>query len=223
MAGLPGQRTGYTAAPRNIWFTNHGQKFLPGPQIMDATYAVDGKNTSQTDEIRAGMMLAQITATSLWVPCRRTTISGGGSGSGSGAGSLVIPVVDARAFIVGEAINIATTPLGSSPTVTRTITAIDFTNNLITVDGAAMQYNTGGIVTADTGGALAGAEIPRGILAETVRMLTAEPFNTTTYDKPIVVAAGGFVDVNYLLGDYAACRAATTNYLDDFLWSDEQS
>jgi len=218
---VSGQRTGYTASPRNIFYARGGEVYLPG-QIMDGTNAYDGKNTSQTDEIRAGMILAQITSTKKWVPCRRTTIAAGGSGSGSGAGSLVIPVVDSRAFKAGEVITIEGTNLG---TISRTIAAggVDYDNDLITVGGAAFQYNTGAAVYADPGGSLAGAQIPRGILAETVRTLSPQPFDSTTRDTPCVVLAAGFMDVAMLLGDYAACRDTTTNYLGQFLWSDRQA
>lgn len=222
MPGYPGQRTGYTATPRDFWYTNHNRAWLPGPNYMIST-ARDGSNTGQTDEIRAGTILGKITASGLWTPCRRTAVVAGGSGSGTGVGSTTIPVTDASAFIAGEVIHVVVTAGQgqAAGTVARTITSIDYTNNLIVVDTAA-QYNTGAAITADSGGALAGAEIPRGILSETVRMLPPELYNSTARDTQIVVACAGFVDVRYILGDYAACRSATVNYLDKFMWSDQQ-
>lgn len=216
---LPGQRTGYTATPRNIFYARGGEIFLPGPCVLVST-ATDGKNTSKTDEIRAGMVMAQVTSTGKWTPCKRTVTVAGGSGSGSGVGSTAIPVEDASAFIAGETIYVTQTAGQglSAGAATRVIDTVDYANDIITVTVAA-QYDTGAAVY----GATAGTEIPRGILAETVRTLSSEPYNTTVYDKECVILSAGMVDVNYILGDYAACRAATTNYLSGILWSDRQA
>lgn len=230
MSFLGGSRAGRTITPRNILMASDGAFYLPGPNILDANTAADirsydGGNTSYEWELRAGCIMAQVTATRKWVPCKRTTVAAGGSGSGSGAGSAVMPVVNAAFFVVGEVITITGTSAG---TVTKTITAIDYTNNLITFSGA-IQYNTGSIVTTSTfdgGTSAAGAEIPRAILAETVwtKNLT-DPIDAiagTLYDKPIQLLRAGYVDVNYILGDFAACRDATVNYLGGFQWGDRQ-
>ena len=91
MSYLGGTRAGRTITPRNILKRTGDDFYLPGPLVLDAgsaTYkrSVDGKNTSYTNELRAGCIMAQITASKKWVPCKRTTVEAGGSGSGSGPG-----------------------------------------------------------------------------------------------------------------------------------------
>lgn len=231
MSYLGGTRVGRTITPRNILKRTGDDFYLPGPCVLDAgtsTYrrSVDGGNTSYTNELRAGCIMAQITASKKWVPCKRTTVAAAGSGSGSGAGSAVMPVVNAAFFVVGEIITITGTSAG---TITKTITAIDYTNNLITFSGA-IQYNTGAQVytstLSDGATSAAGAEIHRAILSETVWTNNLEDPNDaaigTLYDKPIQLLYRGYVDNNYILGDYAACRDATTQYLTGILWDDRQ-
>lgn len=236
MSYLGGTRVGRTITPRNILKRTGDDFYLPGPCVLDAgtsTYrrSIDGGNTSYTNELRAGCIMAQITASKKWVPCKLTTVAGGGSGSGSGAGSAVIPVVNAAFFIVGETISIQPRETGKSPArITRVISAVDYANNLITVSGAAIQYNTGDTVyvttLSDGTTSAAGAEIPRAILSETVWTNNLEDPNDaaigTLYDKPIQLLYRGYVDNNYILGDYAACRDATTQYLTGILWDDRQ-
>lgn len=230
MSYLGGTRAGRTVTPRNFLLRTGDELYLPGPCILDAGTAADprsydGGNTSYEWEIRAGMVMAQVTASKKWVPCKRTVAVAGGSGSGSGAGSATITVLNAATFIVGEVITITGTSVG---TVTKTITAIDYTLNTITFSGA-IQYNTGSQVytsTFDGGTTAAGAEIPRAILAQTVWTKDLQDSVNaaagTLYDRPIQLLCKGYLDVNYILGDYSSCRDATTNYLGGFLWSDRQ-
>lgn len=230
MSYVGGTRAGRTVTPRNILMSSEGAHYLPGPNILDAGTAADlrsydGGNTSYEWELRAGIIMAQVTASKKWVPCKRTTVAAGGSGSGSGAGSAVMPVVNAAHFLVGEVITIAGTSAG---TVTKTLTAVDYTNNLLTFTGA-IQYNTGAAVyvsTFDGGTTAAGAEIPRAILAETVWTKDLDDAVNaaagTLYNKPIQLLRAGYLNTDYILGDYAACRDATTNYLGGFQWSDRQ-
>jgi hypothetical protein len=236
MSYLGGTRAGRTITPRNILKKTDDAHYLPGPLVLDAgtsTYrrSVDGKNTGYTNEVRAGSIMAQITASKKWVPCKLTTVAAGGSGSGSGAGSLVIPVVNSTAFVVGETISIQPVETGKTPArVTRVITAIDYANDLITVNGAALQYGTGSTIytttLSDGSTSAAGCEIPRAILAQTVWTTNLQDVLDaaagTLYDKPIQLLYRGYVDVDYLVGDYAACRDATTNYLTGILWDDRQ-
>lgn len=232
MSSLGGTRVGRTITPRNILARTGDDHYLPGPLVLDggtATYrrSVDGGNTGYTNELRAGCIMAQITASKKWVPCKRTTVAGGGSGSGSGAGSAVMPVVNAAFFIVGEVITITGTSAG---TVTKTLTAVDYANNLLTFSGA-IQYNTGAAVYVSTFSdgttSAAGAEIPRGILAQTVWTTNLQDALDaaagTLYDRAIQVLYRGTVNEDYILGDYAACRDATTNYLTGILWDDRQT
>lgn len=223
MSYLGGTRAGRTVTPRVFSLRPQDQQVLPGPCIMDADNSYDGGNTSYEWEIRGGWILAQITSSKMWVPCKRTTITTGGSGSGSGAGSATIAVVNAAAFKSGETITIVTQNVG---TITRTISSIDYTLNTITVSGAVFQVATGAVVTADPGGTLAGAEIPRGILKETTFLRNLQdPIDAaagTAYDRAIQVVYRDYVDEDKILGDYAACRDATVNYLSGILWDDRQ-
>lgn len=231
MSYLGGSRTGRTVTPRNILKRTGDDFYLPGPNVLDAgtvTYrrSVDGGNTGYTNELRAGCVMAQITASKKWVPCKRTTVAAGGSGSGSGAGSAVMPVANAAFFIVGEIITIEGTSAG---TVTKTLTAVDYGNNLLTFSGA-IQYDTGDAVyvstLSDGSTSAAGAEIPRAILSETVWTTNLQdPIDAaagTLYDKTVQLLYRGYVDEDYILGDYSACRSATVNYLDGILWDDRQ-
>ena len=235
MSYLGGTRTGRTVTPRNVLMSSDLAAYLPGPCVLDAGTATyprsnDGGNTSYEYELRAGWVMAQVTASKKWVPCKLTTIAAGGSGSGSGAGSAVIPVVDASAFYAGETISIQPRQTGvTMARITRTISSIDYANNLITVSGNAIQYGTGDEIYATAfadGTTAAGAEIPRAVLAETVWTKDLDDaINAaagTLYDKPIQLLRAGYINADYALGDYAACRATTTNYLAGFQWSDQQ-
>lgn len=236
MSFLGGTRVGRTVTPRNILKRTGDDFYLPGPNVLDAgsaTYrrSVDGGNTNYTNELRAGCLMAQITESKKWVPCKLTTIAAGGSGSGSGAGSAIIPVVNAAFFIAGETISIQPRETGKSPVrITRVISSIDYVNNLITVAGNAVQYGTGDeiytVTLSDGSTSAAGCEIPRAILAQTVWTTNLEDAIDaaagTLYDKAIQLLYRGYVDSAYILGDYAACRATTTNYLGGILWDDRQ-
>lgn len=232
MSSLGGTRTGRTVTPRNILARTGDDFYKPGPLVLDGGTAanrrsVDGGNTGYTNELRAGCIMAQITATKKWVPCKRTTVAAGGSGSGSGAGSAVMPVVNAAFFIVGEIITIEGT---SGGTITKTLTAVDYSNNLLTFSGA-IQYNTGAAVYVSTFSdgttSAAGCEIPRGILAQTVWTTNLQDVIDaaagTLYDRAIQLLDRGTVNEDYILGDYAACRDATVNYLGGILWDDRQT
>jgi hypothetical protein len=154
MSYLGGTRVGRTVTPRNILMRSGDELHLPGPLVLDggtATYrrSVDGKNTNYTNELRRGWIMAQVTASKKWVPCKRTAVAAGGSGSGSGAGSATVAVVNSAAFIVGEICTIPVTG-GQTTPITRTISSIDYTNDLITFSGAAFQVNTGAEIYVST-------------------------------------------------------------------------
>lgn len=235
MSYVGGTRSGRTITPRNILMSSDGAFYLPGPNILDAGTATyprsnDGGNTNYTYELRAGWVMAQVTATKKWVPCKLTTIVSGGSGSGSGSGSTTIPVQNAAAFYAGETISIQPRQTGvTMARITRVISSVDYTNNLIVVAGNAIQYGTGDEVYATAfadGTTAAGAEIPRAILAETVWTKDLDDsINAaagTLYDKPVQLLREGYINSDYALGDYSACRSTTTNYLAGFQWSDRQ-
>lgn len=234
MSYLGGTRVGRTVTPRNILMRSGDELHLPGPLVLDggtATYrrSVDGKNTNYTNELRRGWIMAQVTASKKWVPCKRTAVAAGGSGSGSGAGSATVAVVNSAAFIVGEICTIPVTG-GQTTPITRTISSIDYTNDLITFSGADFQVNTGAEIYVSTFSdgttSAAGCEIPRAILDQDVWTNDLQdPVNAaagTLYDKPIVLLCKGYLNEDYILGDFATCRATATNYLGGFLWADRQ-
>lgn len=192
---LPGQRSERTYTPRRVLLSTKGVIFERG--IIDATYAYDGANTSYEDELRPGTLMAQITATKLWVPCRRTTVTAGGSGSASAQGtSSVIVVRDARAFKAGDVLTV-----GNNTSVT--VSSIDYATNRITIS-APISYDTNEIVIATS---LAGSEICRGILNEFVKLKDTDgTWRDKSFGEMIIA---GYVDDNQVLGDLDAVLAAT--------------
>lgn len=237
MSYLGGTRAGRTITPRNVLKASDGAFYLPGPLVVDAgtsTYrrSIDGGNTGYTNELRTGCIMAQVTASKKWVPFKASTVAAGGSGSGSGAGSTVVPVTDARFFVVGETVSIQPAETGKSPArVTRVISSVDYDNDLITVAGSALQYTTGSLVYvttfSDGSTSAAGCEIPRAILAQGVWTTNLndviDAAAGTLYDKPIMLLRAGYIDTDYVLGDYAAARNSSfTNYMTGFQWADTQ-
>lgn len=99
MLEAPGQRTlDAGTSPREIFINDSGKSILPGPNYLDPTYAIDGRNTGRTDEIRAGIIVAMVTASKLWCPCKRS------KANGVGRASTALIVDDARAFKVGDSV-----------------------------------------------------------------------------------------------------------------------
>lgn len=211
---VPGQRTGLTNTPRNILLSSQGVQVLPGPQYIDATYAIDGANTNRTDELRAGCLMARITS-GLWVPCKNSYVSSGTSGSGSGTTTTTINVDDARFFKASDTV---TVPVAAG-TVSRTVSSVDYTNNILTLSSAVDNPSIG--VSVIGSGAIAGSEICRGILLHTVRLLSTEPYNTTQYDTPCVILIGGLVDEDQVLGDLTAVQAYSTTKLGDIKFGND--
>lgn len=207
---LPGQRDVLSVTPRDCLFSHDGVLF--GSGVIDETYAIDGANTSKTDEIRPGTPMARITASKLWVPCKRTTIAV--ASLSASVPSALIYVTDARAFKAGDTITVnATTGL--------TILSVDYATNIITLTSAIdVDLAVGNIVIGS--GVLAGSEICRMVLNENVRLLSGIPYETTQQDKTFSKGiVRGLIDNNKILGDLTAIRAAT-NYLNGILWADQQ-
>lgn len=245
MSYLGGTRAGRTITPRVFSLQPGLQQIIPGPCVIDAgtaTYphSFDGGNTGYTWELRAGCIMAQVTASKKWVPCGRTTIAAGGSGSGSGAGSATVPVVDARFFMAGEKISIIpeVAPGTQGARVEKTIASVDYSANTITFTGA-IQYGTGTVVYktyfADGTTSAAGCEIPRGILKEARALVNLQdPSDAaagTRYDRDCQIVIRDYVNEDYILGDYAAARAGSptapttaipASYLQGILWDDLQ-
>lgn len=101
MQPLPGMSSGRTVTPRQILADVQSQPhYIPGGGMIDATYAYDGGNTDYVYELREGTIMARITASRQWCPCKRTKANG----VGNGATSLIVD--DARAFKAAETISI---------------------------------------------------------------------------------------------------------------------
>ncbi len=97
MLEAPGQRTlDAGTSPREIFINDSGKSIMQGQNYLDPTNAIDGRNTGRTDEIRAGIIVAMVTASKLWCPCKRS------KANGVGRASTALIVDDARAFKVGD-------------------------------------------------------------------------------------------------------------------------
>lgn len=95
---LPGSRTGRSVTPRQILQSTQGLDYVSG--VLDAANSYDGANTSYEDELRSGLVLARVTSTKKWVPCKRS------KSSAAGTASTALAVTDARAFKAGDTVTI---------------------------------------------------------------------------------------------------------------------
>jgi hypothetical protein len=212
MNELPGQRiTDVGTTPRQFLLTTHDAVELPGPIVLDHVNGYDGANTGREDELRAGQLMAKVTATGLWVPVKRTQVNGT-----SGANTEII-LDDASAFQVGDVVTI-----GADTAIT--ITAINYTTNTITITSTTVADNDPVFATAFANVVdAAGCAIARGILSQSVRLRSGIPYEDDTVAKSGVIVAKAFVNTDMILGDYEACLASgVTNYLNGILWSDRQ-
>lgn len=196
---VPGQRTGIVTAPRDVLFSPQTVRY--GRGIVDAASAWDGAHSSHEDELRPGTILAQITASKKWTPCKRTRVTPTG-----GATATALPVVDARAFKVGETITV-----GASAGIT--ITAINYATNVLTI--ASTTFASSAVVFCDS---LPGSEIARGILNEFIRLKDEDGVaRDKTFGQLVIM---GLVDPSIVLGDLASIKLAT-NYLGQIQYADE--
>lgn len=207
----PGQRiidAGMT--PRQILMSTFDCVELPGPIWIDGTNAGDGSNTGRVDEIRAGWLMAQITGSKKWVPCKRT------QANGAGVTSTTLIVDNAAAFLVGETLQIGST--------TGIISAINYSTNTITLTATKSWSDNDVVYTItfkDGATSAAGVEIARAVLLESVRLLTGIPYETTQVDKEAAIVSQAYINSTMVLGDKAAVLAVT-NYLAHIMWSDQQ-
>jgi len=201
---IPGQRTGITTTPRDVLLSYAGVRY--GRGVIDNTNAYDGANTGHEDEMRPGLVMAQITATKLWVPVKRTTVTAGG-----GATSTAVPVVDARAFKVGDTVTVGAN-------TAQSISAINYTTNTLTVP--SITFANSAVVFCDS---LVGSELPRAILNEFVKLKDEDGVTRNKeFGKALLQ---GLVDNNLILADLAALRALTlgsTSFLGLIQWGDQQ-
>ncbi len=196
--GVAGQRSTNSVSERNVLFSVSGVQYFGG--TLDATNSYDGGNTGYEQELRAGTILAQVTSTKKWVPCKRTLVNM------ADATTTSLVVDDARAFKSGDVISV-----GSDTSIT--ISAINYTTNTLTIASTAVADNEVVICTS-----LAGSEIPRGILNEYIK-LTDE--DGTARDKEFSAGIyAGAVKGALVLGDLAACRAAT-NYFTNITFASD--
>jgi hypothetical protein len=203
MTSLPGQVTGQTYSPINVLSSAKG--FVEGQGVIDASKAYDGANTNYEDELRPGTPMARITSSKLWVPCKRTSVATGG-----GATAQAIPVVNARAFRVGDVISVGADS-------GKTIASINYASNTITVSDSAFTFADGeAVIVAD------GSQTCLGILNEFVKLKDVH-FDGLWRNKPFAhLILAGEVDYAQILGDLAAIRGDANAKLAQILWNDTQ-
>lgn len=211
-SSIPGQRTGRTHTNRTALFSSVGLRYGQGAMVVDATYAKDGGNTGYTQELRAGTIMAQITTSGLWVPCKRTAISAAGVSLSQSAPSALIAVDDARAFLAGDEITV-------NATSGKIISSVNYETNVITLTVAMDTDLADGDPVFASGSALAGAEIARGILDEHINLVDEDG---TARDKSFAkLIVAGMCRKDMILGDIAAVLAAT-DQLGFIQWAEDQ-
>jgi hypothetical protein len=95
---LPGQRAGALRTDRQLMANYAGMVCERG--VIDATNSYDGGNTDYERELRVGQVMARITSSKKWVPCKRSQTNG----AGDAATALIVD--DVRAFKAGETLTI---------------------------------------------------------------------------------------------------------------------
>lgn len=191
-----GYREGRTVTFRDVLVSPNNALFVGG--MIDSDESYDGANTGYERELRPGTIMGQITATKLWVPCRRTTCTVTGT-------VTALTVTDARHFKTGDSISVgADTGLA--------VSAVNYATNTLTIPSTAVVSGEA-VVVAD------GSQTARTILNEHVNLYTPDRVLVNrSFGKGIVF---GMVRSGDVLGDLAAIRAAT-NYLEHIIWDDYQ-
>lgn len=208
-SGVPGStgttphRTGST---RQIHYNLQQQpRYVSG--VVDATYAYDGSHTGYPQRLRAGTLMAQITASKQWVPCKRTAVTPAG-----GATAQAIPVVDASLFKAGDTITV-----GSD--TGKTIASVNYSTNTITVSDTAFAFANDAVVFGS--GALAGSETARAVLDEIDGLDLVDPDTNAAEDRQTGrLVVDGFLIRSQVIGDLAAVEGAT-NHLDDIRYDSD--
>jgi hypothetical protein len=128
--------------------------------------------------------------------------------SGAGTGVNVVTVFSAAAFAVGDAIDIGAV-------TNRTITAINYSTNVITFNGATINVSVGDVVAARDG-----TQNARGILLDDeVELRDYE--NRTAITKPIRILIAGFVNAGVILGDRTSIAGDTSALLGMIRFTDQ--
>ncbi len=177
MPYLPGYTAGTTFAPREVMFTQTGMIELPAGGTLDGTNGNDGGNTI-TYDVRAGWALGKITATGLYVPCKRTRATAAGSSSTS------LAVTNAGAFKANDSIKVGANAAQA---------IVSISGNTITLT-SAISWGKGDDVIAQDG-----SQTCRCYLGDTVRLRNED--NTAAANKPAVLIVGGILNTSYMLGD----------------------
>lgn len=190
MGKTPGYETGRSMTTREIAYGASPLEIKPGGITLNGTIGIDGGNTGYTNEIRSGWALGRITATGLYVPCKRTQVNA------TGATGTAFVVDNAAAFIVGDAIDV-----GADTNLT--ITAINYGTNTITVGSSFTWADNEAVVARD------GSQTCRGFLYE-FRKLRNDS-NDAAANKEGNMVVGGELNQAQLLGDIAAILADATS------------
>lgn len=196
---LPGYEVGRTAQNREVLFSTEGA--IQVPIVVDGTKGIDGSNGTFNYEIRAGWLMGRVTASGRWVPCKRTTVTPAGGATGTD-----VPVVNAAAFKVGDVISVGAD-------AGKTVTAVNYTTNTISVSGSFTFANNEAVVAED------GSQTARGVLLDFVKLKNDD--NTAAIHRSAGLLIQGGVRVSRLLGDTAAIRADTGARLAGIRFSDE--
>lgn len=196
---LPGYEVGRTLSDREVLLSTGGM--IQVPIVVDGNLGIDGANGNFSYEIRAGWLMGRVTASGRWVPCKRTTVTPSGGATGT-----EVPVVNAAAFRVGDVISVGAD-------TNKTITAINYGTNVITVSGSFAFANNEAVVAQD------GTQTARGVLLDFVKLRNDD--NTAAVHRSAGLLIQGAVRASMLLGDVAAIRADTSAKLAGLRFSDD--
>ena len=197
---LPGQNDLGSWTPREIIWIPGDEIYAPGV-ILDSTNSIDGSNTGYTDELRPGCIMAQITASRKFVPCKRTLANG----AGTAATALIVD--NAAFFIAGETLTIGAT--------TGIISSVNYLTNTITLTAAKTWADNAIVYTStlkDGTTSAAGVETALAVLSSFIKFNDRQG---VAYDRVIgndptrgLLIRGQLISA-MLLGDVAAIQADT--------------
>lgn len=188
------------ATPRDPMFSHEGERILPAGITINSTLAIDGKNTGRTFEIRAGSLMGRITATGLYVGCKRTKVNDSSTGT-----QTEVTVDDAIFFKAGDVISI-----GSDTGLV--IDSVNYLTDTITLTAGVTFADDEDVVAED------GSQTCLGILKDTVELLDSD--RTGSANKESGLYVGGLAKESLILGDLVNILLDTNAKLEDFQFSD---